>query len=200
MPRKSERQQLLESLEKAILLEEIRRSDSEYEEKLFLLSLLSNNSIPHAEKVNLVINAGNSLYYVQERTARKYVLVEAVVFHLIELEEDDFLTTLYSQVASARYLDRGSAVPRAPDRIQWLLTQLDERRFKQEARMSKRRFRELADLLRQHAVFEVKRVPQRPVELQLLVALKRFGCCGNGASIGVIARHFAISGENRATL
>jgi hypothetical protein len=40
-------------------------------------------------------------------------------------------------------------------------------------------------------------MPQQPVELQLLVALKRFGCCGNGAFIEAIARQFAISGKNR---
>ena len=59
--------------------------------------------------------------------------------------------------------------------------------------MTRDYFHRLVELIRGHSVYKTKKVPQRPVEQQLLVALKQFGCFGNGASVGMLARYFAIS-------
>jgi len=118
---------------------------------------------------------------------------------ILELDNDvdffDCLILLYVAVTSERYLSIRNPVPRAPDRLEWLLHSLDDRRFKQEARMSKNFFRQLVASIEGHIIFQNKsKNPQRPVEHQLLVALKCFGTFGNAASVGAIARSFGISG------
>ena len=108
--------------------------------------------------------------------------------------EVDFLRTMYSIVASRRYMEPRPTVIRAPDRLEWLLLRIDDNRFRQEARMSRQSFFALVAAIKGHQGFSsTSQAPQQPVELQLLVALRRFGMSGNGASVGIIARNFCIS-------
>lgn len=102
----------------------------------------------------------------------------------------------YVQVQCQRYLEPRNQIVRAPDRLEWLLYELDDKRFKQEVRMSRHYFQELVISIENHTIFQNNsNHQQRPVHHQLLVMLKRLGCSGNGASIGVIARHFSLSGK-----
>ena len=99
------------------------------------------------------------------------------------------------EVPSSRYLSPRVQVPRAPHRIHWLLFELDDDRFKQELRMSRDSFEQLAEMLKSDAVFQTppRRMQQAPVRHQLAVALTRFGHFGNAASVGKTARTFSIS-------
>jgi hypothetical protein len=104
----------------------------------------------------------------------------------------------YLKMQSDRYLDRSNVrLHPCYDMHGFMLNHMDAISFKQEVRMSKERFLTLVELIRHHQVFSPgNRRPMAPVELQLLVALKRFGSFGNGASIGNIARRFSISGDD----
>lgn len=100
----------------------------------------------------------------------------------------------YAEAVTSRYLRARTPVPRLPDRISWLVNELDDGRFRQEARMSKQSFLRVLQLIERHPVFETSHRPQHPVMTQLLVALTNFGTYGNGASVGRIARLYGISG------
>lgn len=124
------------------------------------------------------------------------------IMHLFEKDDgkDDptykALEAAYLFIYSQRYLLTREGIRRAPNRLDWLLNELDDGRFKQETRMSKENFFQLLALIEKHEIFHTAgRRPQRPVHHQLLVALKRFGCFGNGASVGNIARSFGLSGK-----
>jgi hypothetical protein len=106
------------------------------------------------------------------------------------------LWTNYVQVQLQRYLEPRGHVVRASDRLDWLLYKLDDSRFKQEIRIPRECFQELLMHIENHTIFQNNsNNRQRPVHHQLLVALKRFGCFGNGAAIGNIARVFGLSGN-----
>ena len=119
--------------------------------------------------------------------------------HGLKLYRDPVLVKLESLrrlVASSRYLGPRQRVCRPPDQLPWLLYDLDDGRFKQEARTTRTHFWQLGQLIQDHPIFHSQsRNRQRPVEHQLLVALKRFGTFGNAASVGCLARHFGISGS-----
>ena len=135
-----------------------------------------------------------------ERSQLIQALEQCISFQsMLELDNDedffDCSILLYVAITSERYLTIRNPVPRAPDRLEWLLHSLDDRRFKQEARMSRNFFCQLVASIDGHIVFRKKyRNSQRPIEHQLLVALKGFGTYGNASSIGSIARSFGISG------
>ncbi|KAI9912527.1 hypothetical protein PsorP6_006513 [Peronosclerospora sorghi] len=94
------------------------------------------------------------------------------------------------QVKTNRYLKRNS-VARAPNVFDFHMNQLDEPLFKQEFRMSKGAFVQIVSLIQDNHVFHnSSRNPQRPVKEQLMVTLKRFGCFGNGVSVGILAKFF----------
>ena len=119
------------------------------------------------------------------------LLDEDMTFESEAIEEE------LCHVLSSRYLDLRVQVPRAPDRIHWLLFELDDARFKQEVRMYRDSFEQLAELLKTDPDFQTppRRMQQAPVRHQLAVALSRFGHFGNAASVGKIARLFSISGK-----
>ena len=61
------------------------------------------------------------------------------------------------------------------------------------ARMTKTTFQKIYDLIKTHSIFENQSQNQQTdAETQLLVALERFGCSGNGASVGRVARSFGV--------
>src|SRR3954447_10770975 len=101
MPKKSERQELLDDIEQELILRELLDSSSEDERS-------SEEESEHVDR-----------------------------------DDDDDIWQLYVQVQCNRYLEPREHVPRAPQRLEWLLFQLDERRFKQEVRITKDAFQEL---------------------------------------------------------
>ena len=72
------------------------------------------------------------------------------------------------EVLANRYLNPRTRVARAPNRIEWLLVELDDDRFKQELRMHRESCEQLAELLQDDAVFYTppKRMQQAPVQNQ----------------------------------
>ena len=71
---------------------------------------------------------------------------------------------------------------------------MNEDDWRQEARMSRESFKIIRDMIKDDEVFQNNsNVDQAPIEVQLLVALYRFGMNGNAASTGQIAQKFKIS-------
>ncbi|KAF1777875.1 hypothetical protein GQ600_15163 [Phytophthora cactorum] len=104
-----------------------------------------------------------------------------MVMQFIEALQDD---------NRSRYLNKREPVPRAPDMMAFWLRQLDEERFIQDFQLTRFQFAQIVDLIQGHAVFSNNaNVPQAPAWCQLMVVLYRFGCDGNGASIGKLVRH-----------
>ncbi|KAF0719974.1 Aste57867_668 [Aphanomyces stellatus] len=99
----------------------------------------------------------------------------------------------YETVVSSRYLATRGQVPKRDPPFDFLFS-LDDRRFRQEARMDKSSFGLLVSLIKEHEVFSNQAYrEQAPVEHQLLVFLAKLGRYGNGGSIEILARYFGIS-------
>lgn len=115
---------------------------------------------------------------------------------LEDIEENIPEVTALSIVLQERYLTPRTKVPRAPSRVDWLLNELDNDRFKQVLRMNRESFFEIFGLIQNHPIFktEVKK-PQTDVKIQMMVALERLGLSGNGASTGRMARAYGVSGK-----
>ena len=101
---------------------------------------------------------------------------------------------LLLHVCAQRYLGPRLRVPKDYGFLRMVLPYLDEDRWRQEIRMSKDAFCRLADNVATNKVFHNQAfLQQKPVELQLMVALYRLGGYGGNASIGKIASHFWIA-------
>ncbi|KNE95046.1 hypothetical protein PSTG_11639 [Puccinia striiformis f. sp. tritici PST-78] len=110
-------------------------------------------------------------------------------------EDSDLEDALVSLIMlkKNRYLAPRVRLGRAPEITKYLFS-LDDIRFKQEFRMCQESFHQLVSEIRDHPVFQNRsNIPQRPVQDQLMVTLKRMGTYGNGASVGMLARFFRIS-------
>ena len=100
---------------------------------------------------------------------------------------------LYLCIEGSRRVDESESVPKIKG-IYSTLAQFDDGRFRQEVRMTRRAFEHVLGCIAGSPVFaNGSRHQQAPVEKQLHLALYRFGCDGNGASIGKVARHFGVS-------
>ena len=100
------------------------------------------------------------------------------------------LLQLYASVVANRYLGPRSRLPKLPHPFDYNMS-LGAKDFRQEARMDKASFLQIADLIQSHSVFKSNaRNDQCPVYHQLLVFLAKLGRFGNGASVGILARHF----------
>ncbi|POV95858.1 hypothetical protein PSTT_15986 [Puccinia striiformis] len=100
-------------------------------------------------------------------------------------EDSDLEDALVSLIMlkKNRYLAPRVRLGRAPEITQYLFS-LDDIRFKQEFRMCQESFHQLVSEIRDHPVFQNRsNIPQRPVQDQLMVTLKRMGTYGNGASV-----------------
>ncbi|KAF4150498.1 putative DDE Tnp4 domain-containing protein, partial [Phytophthora infestans] len=100
----------------------------------------------------------------------------------------------YWMINRSSYLSKRDRVPRAPDMMGFWLRQLDAGRFTQGFRVTRFQSTQIVELIQGHAdVSNNLNDPQAPAWCQLMVALYRFGCDGNGASIRKLARHFRCS-------
>src|SRR5205807_8095412 len=97
IPNKTERKHILEELERTILIEQATGADSDVEMRE--MRLLVDNDPDNCEDSD-----------------EEDLLCEA-----FEDSDDDLLEQVYVQVASFRYLNRGSTITRAPQRLDWLL-------------------------------------------------------------------------------
>jgi hypothetical protein len=97
-------------------------------------------------------------------------------------------------VLGKRYLNRGPYKPADDQWYAYAFTMLTPRRFRNAFRMNRRTFNCLYDAIKDHTVFKSKgRKPQKPVKLQLLIALFHFGGGPHGGSRDRIARQFGVS-------
>ena len=207
MPRISERQHLLAQLRSQIkfamtleLLQEPELCDiitvadvCGVKPDDLLLAMLEKHEQTHSEDILMAMLACGK-HIPSESLMRSAVNLDVRIELWDSNDEIDFLMDKYMAVKSQRYLQPRSRVARAPSCLQWLLETVDDRRFKQEARMSREKFKRLVNMIQGHHVFQNNSImPQHPVEVQLLVALRSFGAYGNGASIGHIARYFRVS-------
>lgn len=76
-----------------------------------------------------------------------------------------------------------------------LLQQLDEGRVRQEIRMNMDSFFLLYDQIKDSRFYTSPFRKQTDVRVQMMVALERLGCYGNGASVGKLARVAGICGQ-----
>jgi hypothetical protein len=108
------------------------------------------------------------------------------------------LKLLYIQ--SKRYLGPCSRIEKAPVIGNYLLNVLEEKRFKQHFCMSQASFFKLCEQVSRDPVFHNEsHCSQHPLVDQMMVALKRVGCDGNGVAIGQLATFFRI-GEGTVEL
>ena len=108
--------------------------------------------------------------------------------------DDISAENLLMLVSSQRYLGPRLRVPKDHGFLHTVLLNLDEDRWRQEIRMSKEAFCHLADHLATNKVFHNRAFrQQKPIELQLMVALYRLGGDGRNASVGKISRHFGVA-------
>jgi hypothetical protein len=99
-------------------------------------------------------------------------------------------------ILAKRYLIPRSKIEKAPPISEFLLTRLEDKRFKQQFRMHRDSFVKLCNLVSTNPVFHNNsNCPQRPVADQMMVALWRLGCFGNGASVGMIATFLVLEKE-----
>ncbi|KAI7946204.1 hypothetical protein MJO29_010731 [Puccinia striiformis f. sp. tritici] len=112
---------------------------------------------------------------------------------------DDLMIILQAALSHLYYAPR-IALQQAPPITEFLLVRLEDRRFKQEFRMTRASFLKLCAHVAHDPVFQNNsNNPQRPITEQMMVTLKRLGCFGNGASVGMLARFFRV-GEGTVEL
>jgi hypothetical protein len=115
-------------------------------------------------------------------------------------EDDDDLdiaVELLAYAQSNRYLGRGSHVPKvvAINAKLALLQALNGNRVRQEIRMDITSFNKLYWKIESHPVYEKYANCRRTdIRIQMMVALERLGCYGNGVSVGKLARATGTSG------
>ena len=104
------------------------------------------------------------------------------------LEELRDLADLLYGLQCCRFLNPSVTIPKCSG-VTELLWILPPAQFKQELRVNMETFRMIHYIIGSHPVFQNKsHNKQAPVEIQMAVAFERFGCTGNGASVGRIAR------------
>jgi hypothetical protein len=109
------------------------------------------------------------------------------------------LLELKAGILSSCFLNPPNRIPKS-DSFLPLIFQLPCEQFRQQTRLKRETFFHVLSLTQDDPIFYNRSLrPQKQVWLQLVVALERFGCYGNGASIGRVARMAGI-GAGTATL
>lgn len=112
-------------------------------------------------------------------------------------DDEDMTMELLLCVKGSRYLCHRTQVPKISFNVKLdLIKLLDNGRVKQEIRMDLSSFNKLHDMICVHPVFSEFEARRRtPIKVQMMVALERIGCYGNGVSVGKVARSAGISGK-----
>jgi len=99
---------------------------------------------------------------------------------------------LFQIISQTRYLNLPEPIPKQKA-LRELLWLYNDRTLKQIARMDKQTFKSVVDRIENNPVFSNRSAnKQAEVEVQLILCLQRFGCEGNGASIGSNSRMLGI--------
>jgi len=106
----------------------------------------------------------------------------------------DEILELKFVVENTRYFKlEKTPIPKSVSYPRDLLWRLPEAELRQAIRMDYRALCRVEELIRDDMVFRSKSTnPQREVWLQLALALERFGCDGNGISVGRLSRLFGV--------
>ncbi|OAD69166.1 hypothetical protein PHYBLDRAFT_172421 [Phycomyces blakesleeanus NRRL 1555(-)] len=113
---------------------------------------------------------------------------------ILNIVKDISELLMYQIVLENRYLSPRLRIQRAPSRIDWLLYQLYDDRFRQEFRMNKYSFHAILRMIKSHWVFKSDPRKKQPEPMiQMMVVLERLGTHGNGASVGCTAQSMCIS-------
>lgn len=106
------------------------------------------------------------------------------------LDEMEDLLDVQAVIASSRFVNQPCRIPKM-DGFSGFLASLPDDEFRQAVRMIKRG--SVLDLIKDDMIFQTKSyVPQKPVSVQLSIALERFGLNGTSASVGGIARLYGV--------
>lgn len=126
-------------------------------------------------------------------------LLTEMVIHENILFDDKEPTAVMESLAivlSFRYYMPRTCVPKIDLYVKMnLLQQLDDERCRQEIRMNMGSFNQLFDLIKNSKYYVSIRRPQTEIKIQMMVALERLGCYGNGISVGRLARSTGIGGK-----
>lgn len=112
-----------------------------------------------------------------------------------EDESEEFweLVEIADMTEKYRYLIPREPIPKT-QAIRDLLYEFPDSQFRQICRCDKRTFVSILNMISQHPIFHsASRKRQTPTHIQLMIALNRFGCNGNGSSIGAISRFGGMS-------
>lgn len=126
------------------------------------------------------------IVYLRELTGTKDRIADSIAYALCKY---------YLEATALRYWQE-----RRYEKMNWqtlisILYDTNEQPFRVHFRMGRPKFQQLCSLIRNHQVFvPVGRKPQAPLEVQLLVCLKRLGCNGNAMGAHSINRMFCIGG------
>ncbi|EFP88489.1 uncharacterized protein PGTG_14067 [Puccinia graminis f. sp. tritici CRL 75-36-700-3] len=111
----------------------------------------------------------------------------------MDWEEIDNLLIWLHVICSKRYFRPCQTLEQPPAIHDYLMNKLEASQFKQEFRMTQLAFTKLCARIRNNTVSQSNsHNPQHPIKEQLMVALERLGCFGNGASVGMLARFFGV--------
>lgn len=103
------------------------------------------------------------------------------------------LEEVYMYLVACRRPWQSEPVPKSRALVS-LLARVDDTRFRQDVRMTRRAFEHVLRCIAGCPVFANRSNNQQAsVETQLHLTLYRFGCNGNGVSIGKVARRFGVS-------
>ncbi|KNE94894.1 hypothetical protein PSTG_11794 [Puccinia striiformis f. sp. tritici PST-78] len=208
MPRKSDRQKVLEGMETALVgsLWKMKMAD----QKSKAVQTNPTHQLTFDFLIAAILRMKNPL---PEKHQLLHINIALVNYHLkksaIKLHDDilqsrlqrtkywvSVLLKLIDQLSSACY-----SVPRVPrpriatiSKTYEVLTSTSEEVFMIYARMTRKSFFSLADAIKNHYIFYNNSTnPQAPAEMQLLVALSHLGLYGNGGSPHVLAQYYNIS-------
>lgn len=114
-----------------------------------------------------------------------------------DLDDDIELFPFISSITvdASRYVSPRIFVPKSLHFFNDVLPKLDDERFRNEMRVSRRAFDFIVNEIKDHEIFISNKPmnPQLPVHHQLAIALYRLGRYGNAASQGMVARHFGVA-------
>lgn len=170
--------------------------------KILLLCMylrFTNNAYPTATHIR---TSNDNMPKISERKQLLYAIEEHVrmliFFSVLEPIGSDAETLLYEEmdeymdvmqnILAFRYLNSPVPVPRSAG-VRNLLLQFGEREFRQQTRVCRASFTAILEAIEDHPIFHNNSAhKQRETYIQLAIALSRFGCFGNGASVGRVSR------------
>ncbi|POW22213.1 hypothetical protein PSHT_01506 [Puccinia striiformis] len=187
MPRKSERQKVLQGVEMTLIASLWKLKMADRKSK----AMRTNPS--HQLTFNFLITA---ILQMKKLLSNDVLLINLNV-SLVNLRLRNSAISLHNDMVKEGLVKFArTPLPRVAtiSRTYEVLTNTTEEVFRIYARMTRKSFYSLADALKDHHIFyNNSNNPQAPVEMQLLVALSHLGMYGNGGSPHVLAQYYNIS-------